>query len=252
MCHKAIDLYDRILELEPDSSEILYGKAICLNSIGQPEQALFTLDKIDKKYSEDNFVLAERSSSYLILQDHGKVEEYLKKVLDKDPRNEHALINMIGLGIQLKDHNIAEKHLVKLVGNNPTPEELEPDFGTMPFAMQINDSKIYSVTVQMQVRNSSEDLVAIIESEKILHIPHPLIYEIIDKPKPVEILENDSGTFEIRKIVVRNDVPKTSYFLDRTTLAHEGYFVFFAYNMAIPIEDGDYTITEWSIKKKIR
>ena len=66
-----------------------------------------------------------------------------------------------------------------------------------------------------------------------------------------ETIQDDSGTFEIRKIIVRNEPTITPYFLDRATLSKDGYLVFFAYNMAIPIEEGDYTITEWTIKKKI-
>ena len=251
MCDKAITVYDKILELTPNSSEIIYGKAVCLNSIGQPEQSLMVLEQIDQKFSNDISVLITKGSSHLILKEHEKAEKYLQQALVKDPNNKPALTNMVYLAIQMKDHDIAAEYLVKLFGPNPTPEELDPDFGIMPFSMQINDSKIYSVTVQMQVRNSSDDLVAIVESEKILHIPHPLMYEIFDKPKIVETIQNESGVFEIRKIILRSEPPVTPYFLDRTTLSHEGYFVFFAYNMAIPIEDGDYTITEWTIKKKI-
>ena len=89
--------------------------------------------------------------------------------------------------------------------------------------------------------------------EKILHVPHPLMYEILDNNAIfVETIQNDAGIFEIKKIIVKDSEPAiSSYFLDRATLSFDEYLVFFAYNMAIPIEEGDYTIAEWTIKKKI-
>jgi len=252
MCDESVKLYDRILELKPNSPEILYGKAVCYNAMGLPEKSLLILDELGEKFSNETSVLVARGNSHILLQEFDIALEYYQKALEKNPEHKSALTNMILLAKQTSDPILAETYLVKLLGKNPTPSELDPEKGNMPFTMRINDSNIYSATMQMQVRDSSDNLVAIVESEKILYIPHPLMYEIIDHPQLLtETIQDDSGTFEIRKIIVRNEPTITPYFLDRATLSKDGYLVFFAYNMAIPIEEGDYTITEWTIKKKI-
>ena len=79
------------------------------------------------------------------------------------------------------------------------------------------------------------------------------MFQIYDHPSLlVETIENNLGTFEIRKVIQEIEPVVNSYFMDRVTLYNtEGYMVFFAYNMAIPIEDGDRAIIEWIITKKI-
>ena len=79
------------------------------------------------------------------------------------------------------------------------------------------------------------------------------MFKIYDHPSLlVETIENESGIFEKRKIIEEIEPVVNSYFMDRVELYNEsGYMVFFAYNMAIPIEEGDRAIIEWTITKKI-
>ena len=159
-------------------SKIIYGK----NSSSEynfPEKSLLILDELGKKFSNETSVLVARGNSHILLQEFDIALEYYQKALEKNPEHKSALTNMILLAKQTSDPILAETYLVKLLGKNPTPSELDPEKGNMPYTMRINDSNIYSATMQMQVRDSSDNLVAIVESEKILYIPHPLMYEII-------------------------------------------------------------------------
>ena len=253
MCEKAISLYNEIVDIRSNYPEVIFGKAICLNQLGLPEQSLLILDTVPSQNKNDIPILLTKGNSHLMLKESDKAEEYFKKVLEKNPDSESGLISMITLAKQLRDHKMAETFLAKLFGETPAPSQINPQSGIMQFALSFNDSEIYSASLQMQIRNSADKLVAIVESETILHVPHPLMYEILDNNAIfVETIQNDAGIFEIRKIIVKDSEPIISpYFLDRATLSFDKYVVFFAYNMAIPIEEGDYTISEWTIKKKI-
>tara|TARA_B100000029_G_C17568744_1_gene955906 strand:+ start:1319 stop:2287 length:969 start_codon:yes stop_codon:yes gene_type:complete len=252
MCTETIDLLDRILELKPKNPEVLHAKANCLNNLGFPEEALSTLDMLSNRYSNDNPILIAKGNSNLLLLDFDKAEQFYQSVLRNDPNNKSANHNMILVANGKNDLDMAEKYLVKHVGLNPTPLDLNPDTGNMPYTMQINDSEKYTVSVQVQVRSSSDELIAIVESQKILFIPHPLMYEIIDNPRLIsKTIQNESGSYEIRKIVVKNEPELNAYFMDRVMLSQDSHLIFFAYNMAIPLEEGDNTIEEWTIIKKI-
>jgi len=42
-----------------------------------------------------------------------------------------------------------------------------------------------------------------------------------------------------------------SYFMDRVEFFYNDYTILFGSNLAVPLETGDYIITDWIIKKKI-
>ncbi len=252
MCEKALPIYDEILKFKPNYPEVLFGKATCFVELGMPEESISILNNIDSKFANDNSILIAKGNSYLLLRDFNKAEEYYLKVLENNPNSNSAFANLVLLAKQTDNHVMAEKYIVNLLGNNPTPSEFDPELGNMPYTLQINTSERYTASVQVQIRNSSDELIAVVESEKILYIPHPFMYQIIDNPSYfTKTVKNEYGTFQESKIVVKTNPPISPYFLDRVMLSYEGYLVFFAYNMSIPIEEGDYVITEWNIKKKI-
>mgnify|MGYP001461501742 CR=1 FL=1 len=252
ICNKSIDIFDKILELKPKNPEVIFAKANCLNTLGLPNESLLALDNIGNRYANDNAVLITKGNSHLRLLEFDKAEQYYQTVLRNDPDNRTAINNMIIVAKEKNDIDKTEKYLVKHVGKNPSPSDLNPDSGNMGYTMQINNSDKYTVSLQVQIRSSTDELIAIVESEKILFIPHPLIYEIIDNPKLItETIQTESGNYEIRKIVVENKPELNAYFLDRVILSSNSHMIFFAYNMGIPLEDGDRIIEEWTIKKKI-
>ena len=252
-CEKALILIDEILKINSNSVEMKFAQANCFKVLGLPEKSLLILNTIDDKYAKDPQILLAKGNAHVVLKEFKKAGEYYKEVLAENPDNKSAMNNMIILSRNLKDLDMAETYLEKLLGENPTASDLNPSTGNMPYSLLINDSKDYSVSAQIQIRNSSNELIAIVESEKILFIPHPMMYQIIDKPEFFTgMIENDSGVFEVRKIIQEYKPVINSYFMDRVTLhTNGGHLIFFAFNMAIPIEDGDHTIIEWTITKKI-
>ena len=255
MCHDSIQIYDKILELKPNSPEILYGKAICYNDLGLPEKSLLTLDKIDKKYSSNDSILLTKGSSHMILGDYIEAKKYYQTVLEKNPDNELVNINMLILSYHLKNHNLSEKYLVKILGDNPKGTsycDASGCMGKVPFLFPIEDSENYQITAQIQVRTESNQLIGIIETEKITYTPHPIFQQILLGYDVVETIQNDLGTFEVKRIIGKTEPRINSYFMDRVELFYDDYTVLFGYNLAIPLESGDYIITEWTIQKKIQ
>ena len=79
-------LYDRILDLKPNSPEILYGKAVCYNAMGLPEKSLLILDELDEKFSNETNVLIARGNSHLLFQEFDIALEYYQKALEKNTK----------------------------------------------------------------------------------------------------------------------------------------------------------------------
>ena len=82
MCQDALQMYDRILKISSDSSEIHYGKAVCYNQLGLPEKSLSSLENINEKYMNDNSVLLTKGNSYFLLKEFEKSAEIYEMVLD--------------------------------------------------------------------------------------------------------------------------------------------------------------------------
>ena len=254
MCSEAIELYDKILVLKPNYPEILYGKAVCLNNLGLPESSLVTLEQIDEKFSNENAVLLTKASSYVLLREFNNAEEYYLKILEKKPDHKSATAGMLNLSYHLKEHEKAEKYLVKILGDEPKRTDICGASGCMgntPFLFPVIDSDKFEINAQVQIRNESDQLIAIIETEKITYTPHPIFDKILSHYDVLEVIQNDNTNYEVRKITQKNIPIINDYFMDRIEFWYNDYTVLFGYNLAIPLENGDYIVTEWTIKKKI-
>ena len=124
--------------------------------------------------------------------------------------------------------------------------------GNIPFLFPAKDSQNIEITAQIQVRNESNDLIAIIETDKINYTPHQILNQILADYGIVNIIQNDIGTFEVTDIIQRTEPMINSYFMDRTEFFYDDYTVLFGYNLAITLEPGDYIITEWTIKNRLK
>ena len=161
---------------------------------------------------------------------------------------------MLLLSFYMKDHVLAEKYLVKIFGNEPKKIGSSCStigcMGATPFLFPMKHSENFEITAQIQVRNESNALIAIIDSKTINYTPHPIFEKILSN-YDTEFIQNEFGTFEVTKIIQKSKPMINSYFMDRTQFFYNDYSILFAYNLAIPLEPGDYIITEWIIQKKI-
>jgi len=262
-CEKAIIYLDKILQLNP-TSEILFSKGRCLDSIGLPNDAILLYDEALMKHDDWNVqfkkhVLLEKGNSLVKLERYNEAAKYYDKILQIDPDYKSALLNKVGLTNFHKDHDETAKILMKLLGPNLKRMSVCGSTGCMgdiPFLFPIKDSAKYFANVQLQIRNSSGDLVGIIESDVINYTPHAILNEILDSYEVDKEVERNGEIFEVRKITNQVGPENNQYlvgvpFLDRIEFFYNGFTVFFAYNMAIPIQQGDYIIAEWEIGKRV-
>ena len=179
----------------------------------------------------------------------------LEDILKNDPNNESANLNMLLLSYHMKDHTLAEKYLVKVLGDDPKRTSscnANGCMGNIPFLFPAKDSQNIEITAQIQVRNESNDLIAIIETDKINYTPHQILNQILADYGIVNIIQNDAGIFEVTNIIQKTEPIINSYFMDRTEFFYDDYTVLFGYNLAITLEPGDYIITEWTIKNRLK
>jgi len=228
---------------------------VCFNDLGLPEKTLLTLDQIDKKYSNENSILITKANANVLLREFYEAEKYYKIVLEKDPNSKSANLNMLLLSHHLKDQKMAEKYLVKILGDEPKRTSsacaASGCMGIIPFLFPVKDSENFQITAQIQIRDESNMLIAIIETDKINYTPHPIMNKILANYDVIETIQNDLGVFEVRKIVEKTEPRINSYFMDRVEFFYNDYSVLFGYNLAIPLKSGDYITTEWIIQKKI-
>ena len=254
MCNESIKLYDKILEIKSNSPEIFYGKAVCFNDIGEPEKALLTLKQLDEKFDSDNNILSTKIAAHILLHEFEIAKKYTEKILENKPDSKSANYYMLLLSFYMKDHVLAEKYLVKIFGNEPKKIGSSCStigcMGATPFLFPMKHSENFEITAQIQVRNESNALIAIIDSKTINYTPHPIFEKILSN-YDTEFIQNEFGTFEVTKIIQKSKPMINSYFMDRTQFFYNDYSILFAYNLAIPLEPGDYIITEWIIQKKI-
>lgn len=254
MCQDALQMYDRILKISSDSSEIHYGKAVCYNQLGLPEKSLSSLENINEKYMNDNSVLLTKGNSYFLLKEFEKSAEIYEMVLEKNPEHKTANMNLLLLSTKLKDHELTKELLVKFLGDEPKRTSgcgASGCMGKIPFLVPIKDSELYSGTVQIQVRNSSDKLVAVVESDTITYTPHPIIEKVLSEKGTTSVLEKEGERVVVIKLEEKTEAVINDYFMDRVEFFYNDYSVFFAYNLAVPVESGDYIITEWIIEKPI-
>jgi tetratricopeptide (TPR) repeat protein len=252
MCHETLEIYNRILELTPNASEIYFGQAVCYNHLGLPEKSLSSLDNIKKEYSSDNSVLLTKANAHLLLKEFEDSEKFYNKVLEKNPEHKAANLNLLLLSVHMKDHEMTKELLVKHLGNEPKRTSGCGGSGCMgktPFLVPMKDSEKYSGTVQIQVRNSLDELITIVESNTITYTPHPIMEKILAEKGVVEYMEWNGEIIEIVKLHDKIQFVENAYFMDRIEYFYNDYSILFAYNLAVPIESGDYASIEWIIKK---
>lgn len=255
MCEDAIVLYDKILSITPNNSEILFAKAVCYNALGIPNEALSVLDQISKKDSKNPSVLLTRANSLVLLGEYETAKNYYDEILRSNPNDETANFNKLLLTKHLKDHDLASNLLVKILGYDVkrTSEICDSKgcMGGIPFLLPMKDSTKYSGFVQIQVRNSSGDLVAVVESDTITYTPHPVMDQVFERFDITRMIDHDGQVLEIGKITEQFNPKINPYFMDRVGFFHTDYLVLFAYNLAIPIESGDSVTAEWTIEKRV-
>ena len=219
---KAIENFDKILEIEPNHIATLSNKGAALIELEKYEEAIENFDKILEMESTDVATLGNKGVALINLERHEEAIENFDKILEIEPGNLSAI----------KNRSIAFKKL-----------------GFIP----IVDSK-YLAHLQIQVHNSHGTLVSVTESKTISTLPHPLTDDFLNARPIKEIVEIDNKVYEKREIEIVAAVHENA-FIGTTKLPDKKFdgsvTVFTAMSHAYTIESGDAITVVWTILRPV-
>ena len=106
---KSIELFEKILEKEPNNSEIITNKATCLAELGRYEESIEQLEKVLNKNPDDFDGWYNKATT---LYDMGKYEDALNGfnlALKISPKDTSALCNKANVSMKLGAYDFISK-----------------------------------------------------------------------------------------------------------------------------------------------
>ena len=229
---------------------------------GMPNEAILIYDEFLKKDPNHVSALIEKGIALKHLQKFEEARNFLDTALKLEPDNVYAKLERLDVLKYLKDHDEIRKSLVEILGSNLEKIEYfdNPNcfncFGHVPFLHPIRDTDDYIGSVHIEMRDSNDNLVGVVESDLIYYPTHPIFDDILSKIPFSRTLEKDGNIYEMKKFNVKHDGFETlPIFMNKVTAlgGMEGVKINFlvATNMGIAVEEGDHFIAVFEIGKKI-
>ncbi len=224
--NEAIEVFDQILEIDPDNVKALINRSAVLIEIGQNEKALYDTNRIltidpnnVKALSNKGIALANIGYSYDAITT-------FEKAIELDPNNQ-KLIN-------------ARNSIFPFIDLLLLSEE---------------DEKYY-VHLQVQVRTEQGELVSVTENTQSEYLPFKLTDKFLNNYPVIKIIEKNGRDYEMRQITHETDVSSEKAYghIQLNTLCKtvEGCVnVFAGKTPSILVVDGNYIITQWTIYRLV-
>ena len=89
---KAIDYFDRVLELKPDQVDAIVELAICLSSLGDYQEAIEGFTRAIEIGGENHEILSNLAIAYMEIGDYVEAKAYIMRSLELEPEDEIALL----------------------------------------------------------------------------------------------------------------------------------------------------------------
>ena len=220
--NEAIEVFDQILEIDPNNVKALINRSAVLIEIGQNEKALYDTNRIltidpnnIKALSNKGTALANIGYSYDAIST-------FEKAIELDPNNQ-KLIN-------------ARNAIFPFIDLLVLSEE---------------DEKYY-VHLQVQIRTEQDALISVTENTQSQYLPSKLIDQFLNYYPVIKIIEKDGRDYEMRQITHETDISSEKAYghIQFNTLCKtvDGCVnVFAGKTPAILVVDGNYMITQWTI-----
>lgn len=256
---ESIILFDKIIQLEGHGSEeLLYMKGVSLTVLGQGNEAVLFFDQVLRKNPTNVSTLIAKGVALKNLQKHDDALSSFDNALKLEPYNMSAKLQRLDVLKHLKDHDEIRSSLVDILGLSLEKIEFFENkncnrcYGDVPWLFPMRDTDEYIGSVQIKIRDSFDNLVAVVESDMIDYPVHPLFDKMLSKYPVSRILEKDGISYEMRNFSINKaDVEINDYFMDRLAISSKLIPVLFSYNMGIAVEEGDSFVAEWEIGKRI-
>ena len=99
----------------------------------------------------------------------------------------------------------------------------------------------------MEIRDSSEQLTAIIIPRSYYYLDHQLTEKLLDQVSVKEIIFLNSRNYELREITTEITLQENNHFLDRISLTYNSNTIFYGTDLGYAIAEGDKLTTKWKI-----
>ncbi len=150
---KAIEQYEKIVELDPNNSQAYYTLAR-LYQFDKPLRALEVYEKILNRFGEQLEILAQIADLNNSLGRHDDAIDALNRMLDLDPGNESILHTLGSTYIQTGEFEEAKSIFIKLLEDHP--DDLDVLTSLVDVHVQLDDFESASEYLVEVVKN--EDL----------------------------------------------------------------------------------------------
>ncbi len=112
------------------------------------------------------------------------------------------------------------------------------------------DGSKYVAVAQIELRDSSGNLVSVTKAIASHYLPDPIVDEFLEQYEVKEFVELKGKVYELRQIVLTEEHPKDSYGFDSTLLLqaeNRKIEIFSGLNHAFQIKSGDVSTIVWTI-----
>lgn len=112
------------------------------------------------------------------------------------------------------------------------------------------DGSKYVAVAQIELRDSSGNLVSVTKAIASHYLPDPIVDEFLEQYEVKEFVELKGKVYELRQIVLTEEHPKDSYGLESTLLLqaeNRKIEIFSGLNHAFQVKSGDVSTIVWTI-----
>ncbi len=112
------------------------------------------------------------------------------------------------------------------------------------------DGSKYVAVAQIELRDSSGNLVSVTKAIASHYLPDPIVDEFLEQYEVKEFVELKGKVYELRQIVLTEEHPKDSYGFDSTLLLqaeNRKIEIFSGLNHAFQVKSGDVSTIVWTI-----
>ena len=119
---KAVEYYDRALELDPSINQAVFNLARTKIETGDFRRAMKLLNRLSESDRENIMVLEMVGYTYYRMDSFSSAVEVYNHILDINPHNKKALFNISVLEVELERYDLARSHLLRLQELDDQPE----------------------------------------------------------------------------------------------------------------------------------
>jgi len=112
------------------------------------------------------------------------------------------------------------------------------------------DGSKYVAVAQIELRDSSDNLVSVTKAIASHYLPDPIVDEFLEQYEVKEFVELKGKVYELRQIVLTEEHPKDSYVFESTLLfqaENRKIEIFSGLNHAFQVKSGDVSTIVWTI-----